>query len=217
MIKKYLKIMLVLFLLLLAFLLFTIAYIVYFPNALSNKNLKKDCILVFGAAVKPDKSASSILKDRVQSALYLSEKEGVNCLVLSGAKSVYGVHEAEVMKGLLDKFGRKENLNIIIDTKGLNTCASIRNLDKEKSYIFVSSDFHLARINLLAKKLGFKDYALHASKDSERYIKKPYFLFREALAFWYYLIFFDKDCNSPFRNLSIKADNTVNFFIKLFK
>ncbi len=161
----------------------------YYPSV---ANAPVDCIVVFGAAVWPGDFgpvASHALKDRTLGAVELYKKGLANCIVLSGAESVYGAHEVDIMTDIL-----LENdipLDIVeLDREGVNTLATIENLDKNRSYIFVSNDFHLARINLLAKRTGLSenDFSLYPAKyiTAGRYQREWYFTLREVVAIWYY-------------------------------
>jgi vancomycin permeability regulator SanA len=161
-----------------------------------------DCVVVFGAAVWPGyygPIASHALADRTASAYELYADGLTDCVVLSGGDSVYGAHEVDVMTDILLSKGVPEDA-IELDREGVNTLATIENLRKDRSYILVSNDFHLARIGLLAKRSGLdqQGFALHAatygagsgsSGLSARYAREPYFVFREAVALVYYFFY----------------------------
>ncbi len=147
---------------------------------------KKDCIVVFGAAVAPGAKPSRALYDRTMSAAELYESRLSDCVILSGAPSVYGAHEVDVMRDIMIANGARL-ADINFDFDGTNTIQTINNLDKDRSYVFVSNDFHLARINLLAKRAGIKDFSLHASHYNKgRPKKETYWLLREMVAVIYY-------------------------------
>lgn len=149
-----------------------------------------DCAVVFGAAVWRDNIPSDALHDRTMAAIDLYNNGQVQCLIFSGGPSKYGEHEAEVMKQLALAEGVPVDV-IWIDDYGLSTWNTIQNLawdfdnpDSEltadKSYVFVSNDFHLARIGLLARKHGIKNFYLHSSPYLHgRYPKELYFFIRE--------------------------------------
>ncbi len=159
---------------------------------------QRDCAVVFGAAVWPGyygPVASHALADRTLSAAELYKSGLVECIILSGADSVYGAHEVDVMTDLLIAAAVPESI-IELDREGVNTATTIDNLAAERSYILVSNDFHLARIGLLAQRAGLQagphnsqeGFALHAAayQSGGRYIKEYYFTAREAVALWYY-------------------------------
>ncbi len=150
--------------------------------------IQRDCAVVFGAAVWPTHFgpvASHALADRTLAAASLYEERSVECIVLSGADSIYGAHEVDIMTDLLLTVGVPIDA-IELDRYGLDTRATVENLDSSRTYTLVSNDFHLSRIGLLAQRSGL-EFSLHAAKyESGRYTKEYYFITREAVAFWYY-------------------------------
>ncbi len=146
-----------------------------------------DCAVVFGAAVLPGGKPSDAIADRVLHAIDLYKEGRVDCLLFSGADSVYGRHEVDVMLDMAYQYNVPYGV-IRVDYDGKNTKATIKNLDKSKSYIFVSSDFHLARISLLAHQAGIENYTLSSSPyRNGRYTDEKFLLLREVAAFWYYI------------------------------
>lgn len=147
---------------------------------------KSDCIVVFGASVAPGAKPSRAIVDRVAKASALYKSGLSNCLVLSGAPSVFGAHEVDVMKKEAIKNGVKKE-DIKTDYQGFSTFETLVNLDKSKNYIFVSNDFHLARIAIASKLLGLKgetvssDYKKGTPKDELQLV------LREAVAIVYYV------------------------------
>lgn len=152
----------------------------------TNRNVmateRADCAVVFGAAVWKGGRPSHALADRTIEGIKLLEKNNVDCLIFSGADA-----EPEVMAKMAKRAGIPIE-KIELDTKGLNTLATLQNLNPERSYILVSNDFHLGRIRMLAWKLGL-DAVIHAAPYQHgRYIKESYFVFREILGtIWYML------------------------------
>ncbi len=156
---------------------------------------KADCVVVFGAAVWPGyygPVASDALSDRTLAAASLYRQGLVGCIVLSGADSIYGAHEVDVMTDILLEQGVAAD-DLVLDREGVNTLSTIMHLDTDKSYILVSNDFHLARIGLLAKRAGLDEhgFTLHAADYSSggRYAKEPYFVAREGVALVYYFFY----------------------------
>ncbi len=146
-----------------------------------------DCAVVFGAAVLPGGTPSDALSDRTYSAIRAYKENTVSCLVFSGANSVYGKHEVDVML----EIATQEDVaieDIVLDYDGKNTKQTIQNLVPHRSYLLVSNDFHLARISLLARQAGLMNVdVLKSTYRFGRYSKEPFFVFREAVAFWYYI------------------------------
>ena len=148
----------------------------------------RECAVVFGAAVWPGGVASDALADRTHAAIDLYEHGLVSCLVFSGAPSAYGVHEVDAMLAIADARA-VARAAIETDYAGMNTKRTIENLTPSRSYVFVSNDFHLARIALLARQAGFDDVSVHKSEyRNGRYSREATFVAREAVAFWYYAL-----------------------------
>lgn len=147
------------------------------------------CGVVFGAAVWSHNRPSHALRDRLNMGATLYEQGKVNCLILSGGGAQSLSHdEVSVMKKIaLAKKVKLEDL--IFDSKGINTLATIKNLPKNVDhFVFISNDFHLARIKLLASKYGVKSFDVQAATYlNGRYQKEFYFFLREVAGiFWYF-------------------------------
>lgn len=163
----------------------------------SEAQTKRDCGVVFGAAVWRDDIPSHALLDRTLEAADLYTSGRINCIVLSGGASTYGAHEVDVMKKVLLENDISVS-DLIYDKNGTNTRNTLRNLDPAKSYVLISNDFHLARINLLAKKYNLKHFDVQASTyRNGRYPKEPYFFFREVIANIYYFVNLDTIFTEP--------------------
>lgn len=146
----------------------------------SAEEVSKTCGVVFGAAVWKDDQPSHALYDRIKAGVDLYREGAINCLILSGGASAYGSHEADVMKNIsLDEEIPEEDL--ILDYEGVNTEATIRNLPENiDHFVFISNDFHLSRIALLATKLRVDSFETYASTYNEgRYNREKWFRFRE--------------------------------------
>ena len=146
-----------------------------------------DCAVVFGAAVWPGGNPSHALSDRTHAAIEAYERGQVSCLVFSGAESAYEKHEIDVMLDIA--YEREVELeDVELDYYGVNTRETIRHLDKTRSYLLVSNDFHLARITLAARQLGLMDVRVMKSPyRNARYSRESFFVVREIAAFWYYV------------------------------
>tara|TARA_B100000745_G_scaffold205495_1_gene135825 strand:- start:8442 stop:8972 length:531 start_codon:yes stop_codon:yes gene_type:complete len=164
----------------------TVAYIVSFY--VQGDTTTRDCAVVFGAAVWPGGEASPALRDRTYAGIDAYERGQVNCLVFSGSDSAYNKHEVDVMLDIAYKRGVAPD-DIELDYKGSNTKQTILNLDTSRSYLLVSNDFHLARISLLATQREGLDFEVMGSDYLQRrYTREPFFILREAAAFWYYVL-----------------------------
>jgi len=164
----------------------TLFYIFSFYSQSTNEQF--DCAVVFGAAVWPGGEPSHALSDRTHSAIDAYEHKQVSCLVFSGADSAYDKHEVDVMLDIAS--GRAVELeDVELDYTGINTKQTIEHLQKDRSYLLVSNDFHLARISLLARKAGIEKFAPKKSEYAfGRYAREPFFVMREVVAFWFYAL-----------------------------
>lgn len=146
------------------------------------------CAVVFGAAVWKDDQPSNALNDRTQAAIKLYKNNQVTCLVFSGGASKFGSHEVTVMGNLAREAGIFQPA-VEYDFKGKNTLATLYNLAPNRDYVLVSNDFHLARINLMAKRVGLDNYHLHAAPyEYGRYNKSQQYYWREvagSLIVWF--------------------------------
>jgi vancomycin permeability regulator SanA len=148
----------------------------------------KTCAVVFGAAVWKDDIPSQVLYDRTQGALELFLGGRANCLIFSGGASRYGAHEVDVMVKMAREKGIPERA-LFRDYEGTSTERTIQNLSNftfDKA-ILVSSDFHLARIKLLAVRAGLKNVSLHRAKTQYRnYEEKWFSIGREFIGLLWY-------------------------------
>ncbi len=163
---------------------------------------KAECAVVFGAALREDGTASQVLHDRVMAGVDLFQQGQVDCLVLSGGESEFGPHEVEVMSEIVGQIvnnseqqttnNKQQEERVILDFEGANTLATLQNLPANvESFVFVSSGFHLARIGMLAEKLGVEDFYLHpAAQPHGRYQNECYFSLREIVAVIFYFFHF---------------------------
>lgn len=167
----------------------TIAYIYATANNIvAPEQVHADCAVVFGAAVYPGGVASGALYERTYTAVQLYKEGKVDCMVLSGADSAYNAHEVDVMRDIA--IANEVPLEALeFDHDGESTRVTLAHLNSNRSYILVSNDFHLPRVNLLAQKAGIKEYILMPSEYlNGRYTRESLFVFREAVALWYYAV-----------------------------
>ncbi len=172
--------------------LVTISAVWIFAHYDARATAPADCIVVFGAAVWPGNRPSHALADRMLTAIDLYKNNYSNhCLILSGGPSTPPLrHEVDVMRDIALASGIPADA-LVTDDAGVRTRETLAHLEPHRSYILVSNDFHLGRIRLLAHR-----YDLHATVHAStyrhgRYIKEPFFVAREIVAFYYYLLHLD--------------------------
>jgi uncharacterized SAM-binding protein YcdF (DUF218 family) len=140
-----------------------------------------EAIVVFGARVYEDGSPSLALEDRVKHGVRLSQAGLAPRLVLSGAPD-----EVPAMVRLTLGWGVPEDA-IVSDPAGVNTYATLANL-RERRILAVSHYYHLARIKLVARRMGIA-CATVPCPMTRRLAKEPYFIARECAAFVSYYLF----------------------------
>lgn len=176
--------------------------VLYPKNILKDKE-RYDYIIVFGAGVADGKT--EIINSRLDRALEYSKKYPHCRFILTGAKGENEpIEEAYYMKNYMTSRGVVENL-IIVDPFSINTEENIENsLELIKNDVmkrntrehiitrpfvnkkgkfdmdflnigFMSSEFHLTRINLMARKQGvLKPYAISCNT-------RPLYLFYQYI------------------------------------
>lgn len=147
-----------------------------------------DAIIVLGAAVRPDGSASPALRDRVVTACDLYREGLASHLVLSGGHTPgRPVSEAACMRELALTEGVPA-MALILDEAGWTTEATVRNtkrITQEHGWervLFVSHDYHLARIKLRAERHGLQAVTVPA-EETVVWRAKPLAFVREIVAF----------------------------------
>lgn len=153
---------------------------------------KAECGVIFGAAVWRDDKPSNALDDRIQKGAELYKNGQVTCLILSGGASTYGSHEVDVMEKELLEEAIPENV-LKKDYEGNSTIETIENLPNDvQSFVFISQDFHLGRIMLMAEeKYNNTDVKLAAHGASYQYGRFPrqsYYLMREVAGIIYFYV-----------------------------
>ncbi len=134
---------------------------------------EKNVAMVLGAAAYPS-YLSDVLIDRMETAIELYETEKVQKLILTGAPN-----EVEGMKEYALERGVEEN-DLIEDSEGVNTLASIRNASDISELIIVTQAFHLPRALFIARHVGID--AVGVASDRRTYAKIFDFKKREILA-----------------------------------
>ncbi|MFD2308395.1 YdcF family protein [Enterococcus termitis] len=153
-----------------------------------------DTVLILGAQVKGSSKdnayPSTVLKERLDAAVpYLKEHPNVTVIVCGGQGDDEPDSEASVMAEYLRVNGIP-NRQILLEDTSTRTKENIQNAQKKQSLdktVIVTSDFHMYRSKLLAKRLGISEISgLPAvSKSSAKF--KTYV--REVCALGYGLLF----------------------------
>jgi vancomycin permeability regulator SanA len=148
-------------------------------------------IVIFGAAVRPDGSASTALRRRVQSAYAFGRFQGEAIYVPTGGVGRYGASEASVMASMLMARGVPA-ANILLEETGTSTLSSTRavaQLLREdgrhlKAVFAASSAYHLPRCVVLMRLAGLDAWACPARRSpaARRFTTRWYWRLREVAA-----------------------------------
>jgi vancomycin permeability regulator SanA len=170
--------------------LFPLAQIICFGN--TDYRRPADVAVVFGARTYADGRPSDALADRVRTACQLYRDGLVKKLIFSGGPGDGAVHETEAMRHLAVRLGVKAE-DILIDTAGLNTQATVKNTEAIFSQLgahrilVVSHFYHLPRIKMAYLREGWDVYTVPA-KESYYMRQTPYMMAREVAAMWVYYL-----------------------------
>lgn len=144
-----------------------------------------DWIVVPGARCYADGRPSQTLVERVRTACRLYREGYGKGLFLSGGPGDGASHETDAMRTLAMREGVPADV-ILLDRDGWDTRSTIRHAPPGRLLV-VSHFYHLPRIKLLARREGRDAYTVPANE--ERKIRGTrWFVAREMLAFWRYLI-----------------------------
>jgi uncharacterized SAM-binding protein YcdF (DUF218 family) len=160
-------------------------------------------IVIFGAAVRPDGSASPTLRRRVEAAARLGARLPDPLYIPTGAQGRFGPAESHVMADLLRSLGVPA-ARIIEEPTGTDTLSSaracaalLRRLGHAGPVLAATSRFHLTRCVLLLRILGLpaRPVPIGGSAGAEGWARRWYWRLREvpaipydaALALWHRL------------------------------
>jgi SanA protein len=184
MLKKIIKIMIriALYLSLVGVFITILTRIIFLRNA-SPQTFSKDSVparqvaIVFGAEVKKDGTPSTVLRDRIETAVALYKTDKVEKLLMSGDNRFVDYNEPEAMRQYALTLGMP-NSDIVLDYAGrrtYDTCYRAKEIFGVNSAILVTQRFHLPRALFLCKAFGIDTVGV----ESENY----YYLKRLRL-FW---------------------------------
>ncbi len=138
--------------------------------------------IVLGASVRPDKSLSPILRDRVDAALLAYRKGKIEKFLLSGDHGQADYDEVNAMKNYLNAQSVPDE-DIFLDHAGFDTYDSMIRaksiFEVDKAIIFTQK-FHLPRAIYVGRNLGLEVHGYVA--DRENYEPTSYLQRREWLA-----------------------------------
>ncbi|MDA9472393.1 YdcF family protein [Enterococcus sp. 5H] len=172
----------------------SIIFLLILSGTKESPSSKPDTVLILGAQVKgttkENAYPSTVLKERLDTALvYLNKHPDATVIVCGGQGSDEPDSEANVMAEYLINKGIPK-ATILREDTSTRTKENIQNAQEKQALgntVIVTSDFHMYRSMLLAKRLGITEVSgLPAiSKSSAKF--KTYV--REVVALGYGLIF----------------------------
>ena len=139
-------------------------------------------VLVLGAAVYPDGRLSTVLADRVMTAVALYKAGKVQKLLFSGDNRFLNYNEPGAMGAFARRQGLPESA-LAYDYAGRRTydsCWRARHIFGQERILVVSQAFHLPRAVYLCRQLGLD--AVGVVADRRRYSRMPVWMMRETLA-----------------------------------
>ena len=143
---------------------------------------KADCILVLGAAVKPDGTPSAMLEDRLAVGVALYKDGAADKLLLSGDNGSVEYNEVKAMKNYALAHGVAAK-DIYLDHAGFSTYESMYRAQAifgVERVIIVTQTYHEYRAIYDAQRLGMQ--AAGVSADQQRYSGQTGRDLREVMA-----------------------------------
>jgi len=131
-------------------------------------NCNTDCILVLGAAVKPDGTPSKMLRDRLEVAVYLYKKGVAPKMLLSGDNGSVYYNEVKAMKNYVLAAGVPAK-NVFLDYAGFSTYETMyraRRVFDVDSMVIVTQGYHEYRALYDAQHLGMNAVAIAADQKT---------------------------------------------------
>lgn len=155
-----------------------------------------DVVIVLGAAVHGDEPSLTLTKRLDKAIDCLNANENAVCIVSGGMGNEENISEAQAMENYLISGGIDKS-RILKEDKATTTRENFKYskeiadehfkyYDKDYKAVFVTSEFHIARAQELAKKEGVEAQGVAAY--SKWYIL-PNFCLRETFAIWHMWIF----------------------------
>ena len=145
------------------------------------RDLDADCVLVLGASVYRNGDPSPMLRDRLDTAVYLYE-QGVSPKLLLSGDCGPGYDEVGPMKKYVKEAGVPEE-DIVCDENGFSTYESIyrtAQIFKVTKVVVVTQKYHLYRALYGCRHMNME--AMGVGADQDRYVGQLFRDGRELLA-----------------------------------
>jgi len=138
--------------------------------------------VVFGAGLTSSGGPTTVLKDRVETAVLLYQTGKVEKVLMSGDNRFINYNEPGAMKAYALELGMPEE-DIVLDYAGrrtYDTCYRARDIFLLNDVILVTQNFHLSRALYTCKTLGLETVGVSA--DLRPYREEGYWNIREIPA-----------------------------------
>ena len=138
--------------------------------------------VVFGAGLTSSGGATTVLKDRVETAVLLYKAGKVEKLLMSGDNRFLNYNEPGAMKAYALELGMPEE-DIVLDYAGrrtYDTCYRAKEIFLLDKVILVTQNFHLSRALYTCNALGLESSGVSA--DLRAYREEGYWNIREIPA-----------------------------------
>lgn len=140
--------------------------------------------IVFGAGVTKYKQPTAALRDRLDMAIDLYERNKINTIFISGDNRPEHDYETRIMKDYLSEHAIPED-RILVDASGrrtYDTCFRAHEVFSIDKGILITQGYHLPRALFLCNALGVKSSGISASQ--REYLSEYWFKLREILAIY---------------------------------
>ena len=120
--------------------------------------------VVFGAGLRRDGRPTTVLADRVSTAVSLYQKGKVNTLLMSGSSNTSGYDEATAMLDFALQLGVPQE-DILVDPEGDRTyltCARAKDIYGVERALLVTQRYHLPRALILCDALSIESEGVAA-------------------------------------------------------
>ncbi|MBI4602717.1 MAG: YdcF family protein [Planctomycetes bacterium] len=182
-----------------AFLAITVAHVVTFGRA--DHRRPADAAVILGTKVYADGTPCQALADRLDTGIDLYRQGLVRYLIMTGAVDAAGTSEPLAMRAYAGQRGVPLS-RIILDESGANTRGSALGVQRIRermglgTLLAVTQYFHCARVKLAFEREGVPCLTVPTCSSRAdggptpgRLSREGFFLFREAIAFPFYLIY----------------------------
>lgn len=130
-----------------------------------------DYILVLGCRVREDGSGSEALIARLNKTLEIAAKTEIDIILSGGQGNDEPISESQFMYNYLIEHGIDKN-RLIMETLSTSTYENLlyskKFISMDQQGLIITNNFHVLRVNMLAKQLGYHTYITPANVELDR-------------------------------------------------